>query len=117
MDQTPGLKPRGVADKLAPVTFSPTHLANFLACRHTLTLELEARRGLREKPTYSDPLAEILRQRGQEHENRYVNTLRANGLHVEDLTAAKEPGIAAAVKVARTLDAMRRGADVIVQAP
>ena len=57
-------------DKLGSVTFSPTHLANFLACRHTLTLELEARAGLRERPTYSDPLADQLRKRGEDHEQQ-----------------------------------------------
>jgi predicted RecB family nuclease len=99
------------------VTFSPTHLANFLACRHTLTLELEARAGMRERPTYSDPLADQLRKRGEEHERRYVTSLRDQGLIVEDLTRFKDPGAVVSGKVAGTLDAMRRGADVIVQAP
>ena len=98
------------------VTFSPTDLANFLACRHTLTLELDAVRGLRTKPTYSDPLADQLRKRGEEHEQRYVASLRAQGLTVEDLTPFKDPKAPMAGKVARSLDAMRRGADVIVQA-
>jgi len=98
------------------VTFSPTDLANFLACRHTLALELDAARGLRTRPTYSDPLADQLRKRGEEHEQRYVNGLRAKGLVVEDLTPFKDPKATTAEKVARTLDAMRRGADVIVQA-
>ena len=96
---------------------SPTDLADFLACRHKTTLELDAVRGLRARPTYSDPLADTLRQRGQEHERRYVDSLRAKGLHVEDLTSTKEPGIAAEGRVAKTLDAMRRGVDVVVQAP
>ncbi|MBK9240971.1 MAG: TM0106 family RecB-like putative nuclease [Acidobacteria bacterium] len=96
--------------------FSPTDLANFLACRHTLTLELDAVRGLRTKPTYSDPLADQLRKRGEEHEQRYVASLRAQGLTVEDLTPFKDPKAPMAGKVARSLDAMRRGADVIVQA-
>ena len=96
--------------------FSPTDLANFLACRHTLTLELDAVRGLRTRPTYSDPLADQLRKRGEEHEQRYVASLRAKGLVVEDLTPFKDPKAPMAGKVARTLDAMRRGADVIVQA-
>ncbi len=99
------------------MTFSPTHLANFLACRHTLTLELEARRGLREKPNYSDPLAEQLRKRGEEHERRYVASLHEKGLSVEDLTRFKDPKAGHEAGVARTLDAMRSGVDVIVQAP
>src|SRR5215207_9679837 len=80
-------------------------------------LELEARAGLREKPTYSDPLADQLRKRGEEHERRYVISLRDKGLHVEDLTQFKDPKGSRGAGVARTLDAMRRGADVIVQAP
>ena len=99
------------------MTFSPTHLANFLACRHTLTLELEARSGLREKPTWSDPLADQLRKRGEEHERRYINELREQGLSVEDLTRFKDPKADHAAMVARTLEAMCQGFDVIVQAP
>jgi predicted RecB family nuclease len=99
------------------VTFSPTHLANFLACRHTLTLELEARAGKRERPTHSDPLADQLRKRGEEHEERYVASLHAKGLIVEDLSRFKDPKGSRETAVARTLEAMRRGADVIVQAP
>ena len=98
------------------VTFSPTDLANFLACRHTTTLELDAARGLRTRPTYSDPLADQLRKRGEEHEQRYVNSLREKGLGVEDLTPFKDPKVPVADRVARTMDAMRRGVDVIVQA-
>ena len=99
------------------VTLSPTDLANFLACRHTTTLELDAARGLRTRPTYSDPLADLLRRRGEEHEQRYVDSLRAKGLGVEDLTPFKDPKASLTDRVARTMDAMRRGADVIVQAP
>src|SRR5688572_28209245 len=97
--------------------FTPTDLADFLACRHKTTLELEAVRKLRARPTYSDPLADQLRKRGQEHERRYVDSLRAKGLTVEDLTTAREPGKEPDRSVARTLAAMRRGIDVIVQAP
>ena len=72
---------------------------------------------MRERPTYSDPLADQLRKRGEEHERRYVTSLRDRGLIVEDLTRFKDPNSAVSEKVAKTLDAMRRGADVIVQAP
>jgi uncharacterized protein len=68
------------------VVLSPTDLARFLACRHTATLELEAARGLRQRPHYNDPLVDLLRERGQQHEGRYVEQLRATGGSVEDLT-------------------------------
>lgn len=104
------------AGKLGAVTYSPTFLADFLACRHKTTLEMDARAGKRTRPSYTDPLADVLRKRGEEHEQRYVESLRGSGLTVEDLTPAKDWN-AREAGVAKTLDAMRLGADVIVQAP
>ncbi len=99
------------------VGLSPTDLADFLACRHKTTLEREAVQGERERPDSSDdPFIKLLQQRGQEHERRYVDSLRARGLTVEDLSAARDRSDRAD-KAARTLEAMRRGVDVIVQAP
>jgi predicted RecB family nuclease len=88
---------------------TPTDLADSLACRHKTTLELAAARGERERPQYSDPLADVLRQRGMEHEQRYVESLCARGLGITNLKGERD--------VQRTIDAMRSGVDVIVQAP
>ena len=104
---------RQIDDRLV---LSPTDLADFLACRHKTALELAALRGERERPYYSDPLADQLRKRGEEHEQRYVHSLRDQGLGVEDLTPFKDPKVPVTDRVARTMDAMRRGVDVIVQA-
>ncbi len=90
---------------------SPTDLANFLACRHKTTLDLLVAKGELAKPTWIDPLAETLRQRGDEHERRYVDRLRAEGLDVVDLRDVPPDE-----RAARTTAAMREGADVIVQA-
>src|SRR5688572_20371626 len=49
-----------------------------------------------------------MRLRGQQHEARYVERLRAEGRHVCDLRGEKDP--------AMTREAMQRGCDVIVQA-
>jgi uncharacterized protein len=98
------------------VGLTPTDLADFLACRHKTTLELEALHGARTRPSFSDPYTDVLRRRGEEHERNYVQRLRDAGLTVDDLAATKGEGDRAA-KAARTLEAMRRGADVIVQAP
>jgi uncharacterized protein len=90
---------------------SPTDLANFLACRHKTGLDVLVALGELEKPTWIDPLADALRERGQWHEQRYVETLRTEGLNVQDLGAVDRDR-----RVQLTLDAMRAGADVIVQA-
>jgi predicted RecB family nuclease len=90
---------------------SPTDLANFLACRHKTALDRLVAEGRLARPAFVDPLAAVLRQRGEEHERRYVNELRASGLAVVDL--GSDPPEA---RAARTLRAMAEGADVIVQA-
>src|SRR5262245_33351250 len=93
------------------ISASPTDLANFLACRHRTALDRLVAEGRLTRPSFVDPLAEILRQRGQEHERRYVDRLRADGLTVVDLGPLDRES-----RAARTLDAMRNGADIVVQA-
>src|SRR5262245_31244464 len=90
---------------------SPTDFANFLACRHKTALDLAAALGRLPTPRWVDPFAEVLRQRGTEHERGYVNALRADRLTIVDL--AEVPWDE---RSDRTLAAMRAGADVIVQA-
>lgn len=60
-------------------------------------------------PSGVDPTRELLAERGRRHESAYVEHLRGRGLAVEDLAGGG--GVEA------TLDAMRRGVGVIVQAP
>ena len=93
------------------LTSSPTDLANFLACRHKTALDRLVAIGELERPTWEDPLAAALRRRGEEHERRHVSALRNEGLTVVDLAK-----VARDERPARTLAAMRDGADVIVQA-
>ena len=59
---------------------SATDLSNFLGCRHRTALDMALARKDRAAPrTFDDPLIDILRQRGIEHETRYVDSLRALG--------------------------------------
>jgi predicted RecB family nuclease len=95
-------------------TCSPTDLANFLACPHKSLLDLAAAKGEVRPPEWTDPLADTLRQSGEAHERRYVEALRASGRAVTDLTATKAGRHPEAL--AATRDAMRSGADIIVQA-
>jgi predicted RecB family nuclease len=91
---------------------SATDLSNFLSCRHRTALEMAEAHGKRQRPRWNDPLLEILFKRGLEHEKAYVESLRAGGSDIVDLGDVRERDVA----VARTLDSMRSGADVIVQA-
>jgi predicted RecB family nuclease len=91
---------------------SATDLSHFLSCRHRTALEMAEAHGKRQRPKWDDPFLELLFKRGLEHEKAYVESLQTNGRQIVDLSDVKERDAA----VARTLDAMRSGADVIVQA-
>src|SRR5262245_29795243 len=96
---------------------APTDLANFLACRHKTALDLQVAVGELAAPTWKDPLAEVLRQRGDEHERAYIARLRAEGLTVTDCSRARENRLSMAEGAALTLNALAAGAEVIVQPP
>jgi uncharacterized protein len=90
---------------------SATDLSNFLGCRHCTALDIAVARGARDRPWFHDPLLEVLRRRGAEHEQRYVESLKSEGLSVSDISTVEDP----AQRATATMGAMRSGADVIVQ--
>ena len=91
------------------LVLSPSDLANFLTCRHRAGLDLAAVKGKLTKPTYDDPYATMLREHGEAHELAYVESLRAAGKGVVNLKDVEDAA-------AKTREAMRAGAGVIVQA-
>lgn len=60
---------------------------------------------------WEDPLLELLFKRGLEHEAKYVESPRTDGRRIVDLSDVN----GREEKLKQTLDAMRGGADVIVQ--
>jgi uncharacterized protein len=94
------------------LVLSATDLSNFLACRHRTGLDMAVAYGARTRPHQDDPLLDLLWQRGLDHETAYVETLRSRTDSVVDLGHLDDP----IERVAATLEAMHRGADVIVQA-
>ena len=99
------------------LTFAATDLSRFLACGHLTNLRRELAVGLRKPPRQvADPRTELLRRRGIEHEERLLAAYRESGLTVAAITTDGAPGgdDRDAVR-AQTVDAMRRGADVIYQ--
>lgn len=86
---------------------APTDLSNFLGCRHLTALDLRAARGELARPVRNDAFVDSLRERGLAHEREYLEVLRAQGLGI----AGTEQGLS----IDETLDAMRRGVDVIYQ--
>jgi uncharacterized protein len=90
---------------------SATDLANFLNCRHRTALEMGEAVGIRTRPVWHDTHLQALVARGLAHEQNYVSRLAAAGRHVVDLGETKARDVARA----STVEAMRAGADVIVQ--
>ena len=93
------------------LSVSATDLSNFLGCRHLTALDMAAALGLRKRPFHNDPLLELLRARGLDHERKYVDSLRSEHLSIVELSDHLD----AHDRVRLTLEAMRAGTDVIVQ--
>jgi len=81
-----------------------------LSCTHLTALDLAVARGDCERPSWVDPVLILLRERGLDHERGYVEKLRVQGLTITDLD-----GIIGDDSVSRSIEAIRAGADVIVQ--
>jgi predicted RecB family nuclease len=100
------------------LVLAPTDLSTFLSCRHRTGLDLAVARHVLRRPSYEDPYAAMLAARGEEHEQRYVESLRGQGLGVVSIPRGEGPVTAESLAqhTAETLAAMQAGAAVIVQA-
>jgi predicted RecB family nuclease len=94
------------------IRLSASDLSNHLNCAHLTTLDYSVATGEMPSPSWTNPDASVLQQLGLEHERRYLNHLAELGLTTIDLRDI-EPDPRA---VEETLDAMKRGTAVIVQA-
>jgi predicted RecB family nuclease len=93
------------------LVLSATDLSNFLGCRRRTGLDMAVAYGKLSRPYRDDPLLELLWQRGDEHEKRFVASLRAESATIVDLSGLDDP----VERVAMTLEEMAKGTDVIVQ--
>ena len=99
--------------------FSATDLSRHLSCAHLTSLRRGVALGeIEQPPPYDDPRAEVLKQRGIEHERRLLERFAAEGRTVEahhpgrhGRSRQRDPEAA----TARTREAMRRGVDVVYQ--
>jgi len=92
--------------------FFATDIANFLACRHLMTLDRAKAEGEIEKPVFHDPGAELLQELGNRHEQAFLRHLA----ETKDVVEVPTADISWADAVGRTVAALRRGADAVYQA-
>ena len=100
------------------LTYSATDLVGFLECEHLTSLERQALSGHLERPERTDPVLDRIAQRGQLHEERFLESLLSDGLRAVKLEL--DPNLPRGERLAQggdeTRNAMRTGVDVIYQA-
>ena len=100
------------------LAFSATDLSRHLSCHHLTSLRRAVALGEAEPPTpYDDPRADVLKQRGIEHEQRLLERVAREGRAVEIVTPPETPVWQRdrEAATARTREAMRRGVDIVYQ--
>jgi uncharacterized protein len=98
----------------AQILFSPSDLGNFLACEHLTQLDLAVALQRGRRPSYENAYAELLRTKGVEHEQAFLEALRAAGRRVVEVRLNTARDFEDGTR--RTAEAMRAGADYIYQA-
>src|SRR6476646_7969191 len=97
------------------IRLSPSDLTAYLACPHLTTLSHEVALGGQKRPYTREALAELIAQKGDLHEARYLEFLREQGRQVVEIELPREAGAFDAAHEA-TVAAMRDGAEIIYQA-
>jgi predicted RecB family nuclease len=94
---------------------SATDLVNHLECPHLSHLDREVASGLLELEQTRTDTAELLSQKGDEHEASWLEQLRADGREIVEIPTP--PNTLAGLQEAAqaTADAMRAGAEIIYQ--
>jgi len=100
------------------VVYSATDLVGYLECQHLATLERAAAWGHLTRPNREDKVLDRIAERGREHEKRFLESLRGEGLAVVEIEQDKDLPYEERRIRGRddTLAAMRAGVDVIFQA-
>ena len=93
--------------------FSPTSLANFLACQHLTALDRAEVTGQIKKPFFADPGLDLLVKLGIAHEEKYLHYLTEER-NLQVTRIAQGPSLENAA--AETIAAIHDGAQVIYQA-
>jgi predicted RecB family nuclease len=91
---------------------SASDLVGHLACGRLTQLDLAVAKGQLKRPYRYDPMIDVLRERGARHEREYIEHLQAQGRDVVTIAGVSPDEAAAQL----TIEAMRAGAQVIVQA-
>ena len=100
------------------LVYSATDLVGYLECRHLATLERASAWGHLTRPVREDKVLDRIAQRGIEHEQSFLESLRSEGLAVAEIKRHDDLSYEERRSRGRdeTLAAMREGVDVVFQA-
>ena len=99
--------------------YAATDLVGYLACEHLTQLERAAMAGMTVRPERDDPELDVIRKRGFQHEQRFLDDLHAEGKTVTRIEldgSIEDRGDQLRAAAAATRDAIAQGPDVIYQA-
>jgi uncharacterized protein len=94
--------------------YSPSDLGNFVACEHLTQLELAATFGESPRPHFFNSYVDLIKRKGNEHEKKFLEALRAGGHEIAEIVLGQDQGLADAA--AATGAVMRNGIKYIYQA-
>ncbi len=89
-----------------------TDLVNFTDCEHLTVLDRLRALDELDAPTVKDPMAELASHKGDEHERKYIEQLRASGHEVVEID--NDADLESQVEL--TIEAIRSGREYIYQA-
>lgn len=101
------------------LVYSATDLVGFLACEHLTNLDRAATAGLVHRPMRVDAELDRIAKRGVQHEERFLAELLVGDItvtRIEPDASIPDPGGRLKEAVERTVEAIRRGDEVIYQA-
>src|SRR5687767_1458093 len=91
--------------------FSPSAIADLLACQHLTALNRAAAAGEIKAPYFADPTLELLIRLGDAHEQHFLSQLKEGGLRIVEIPTDGSRASAATL----TIEAIRSGVDAVYQ--
>ena len=97
------------------LVYSATDLVGYLECEHLASLERAAVAGHLTSPVRADPVLDRIVQRGELHEARFLESLRAEGVTVSEIHSDQALPVGQRIAQGRdaTLATMREGVDAV----
>ena len=96
------------------LVYSPSDLANFVACEHLTDLDHSVALGESTRPSFGNAYTDLIKRKGEEHERNFLEALGTAGHVITQVGLGEDRNFAAAAKA--TAEAIASGSEYIYQA-